>query len=183
MVDSDTLVGRFEWDPESGTMVDKTLGARVMTFTAYGWSELKNELDSTFMSGASVIYQRMGYSYGRYVAKVAKQNAAKAKKHLTPKSIFQILADSAKNQGWGKLELNSGDFETGVATVVMRGCIFCAADKKGTVPRCNYLVGLVGGAADEITGLSHRVVEGRCAAKDDGICEIRLERVTAATTS
>lgn len=171
---------RFVVDLEAGTMMDKELGSRVMTLTAGGWSELKNELDSTFMSGASVIYQRMGYSYGRYLAKRAKLAAAKSKKVTASNDAWEILVEASKTHGWGKLSLISGNFATGNASLVVRGCVFCAADKKGPLPRCNYLVGLVVGLADEMTGMSHKATEKRCFAKDDALCEIQLERIASA---
>jgi predicted hydrocarbon binding protein len=106
--------------------------------------------------------------------------AAKEKRQLTSKSTFEVLLETAKAHGLGKMELNSGTVESGVAAVVLRNCIFCLADKKGTTASCNFLVGLVGGVADEMTGQSHRVAERRCVAKGDPICEITLERVVTA---
>jgi len=38
-------------------------------------------------------------------------------------------------------------------------------------------VGLVGGMADEILDVSHRVTEQKCIAKGDGVCEIMIERL------
>ncbi|QQG49313.1 MAG: hypothetical protein HY247_03105 [archaeon] len=171
----------IEIDSEAGVIQEKPLESRVMTISAQGWANVKVELDSTFMSGAAIIMQRMGYSYGRYIARIAKQKAQKTKKEVNSKSVFQVILDAAKAHGWGQFSLNSGNFETGVASIVVKDCFFCLFDKKGTVPRCNYLVGVVGGVADELTGFSHRVGEGRCAAKDDGLCEVKVERVTAAS--
>ena len=148
-----------------------------MIMTPVGWANLSVELESTFMSGSSVILQRMGYAYGKYLAKVAKQSAAKQKKQVTPKSILNIMMEAAKSHGWGMMTLGGGDFETGAATLIVKDCFFCMHEKKGTASKCYFLVGILGGVADEVAGMSHRVSEGRCSAKDDGLCEFRAERV------
>ncbi len=52
----------FEVDPENGVIRRKADGARVMALGSVGWVTLEHELASTFVTGAAVILQRMGYS-------------------------------------------------------------------------------------------------------------------------
>ena len=148
-----------------------------MAIASFGWASLQAELQSTFMTGGSVILQRMGYSYGRYLAKLARQKALRTKKTLTPGSALDILLEASRDQGWGRLTLNGGDFAIGNVSLVMKNCFFCLHEKKGTSATCHFLVGLVVGVADEVTGSSHKASEARCVSKDDGLCEIRVERV------
>ena len=149
-----------------------------MAIASFGWASLQAELQSTFMTGGSVILQRMGYSYGRYLAKLAKQRALKAKKTLTSASVLGILLEASRDQGWGRLSLNGGDFGIGNANLVMKDCFFCLHEKKGPNATCHFLVGLVVGVADEVTGFSYKAAEARCISKSDGLCEIRVEKVT-----
>jgi predicted hydrocarbon binding protein len=167
----------FVSDPEAGTISGKVLQSRVMAIASYGWASLQSELQSTFMTGGSVILQRMGYSYGRYLAKLARQKAVKAKKALTPSSALDVLLEASRDQGWGKLSLNGGDFNMGSVNLVMKNCFFCLHEKKGSTSTCHFLVGLVVGVADEVTGFSHKGSEARCVSKDDGLCEVKIERV------
>ncbi|MGP8126113.1 MAG: hypothetical protein ACLQEQ_09695 [Nitrososphaerales archaeon] len=168
----------FVSDPEGGTIVGKTLNSRVMAIASFGWASLQAELQSTFMTGGSVILQRMGYSYGRYLAKQEKLKASRAKKTLSSSSALDVLQEASSDQGWGKLSLNGGDFEIGSVNLVMKNCFFCLHEKRGTSATCHFLVGLVVGVADEVTGMSHKASEARCVSKDDGLCEIKVERVT-----
>ena len=170
-------MSQFASDPDDGTIIGKALQLRVMAIGSFGWASLQSELQSTFMTGGSVILQRMGYSYGRYLARQAKLRALKTKVTLTPASALDVLMESSRDQGWGKLTLIGGDIQTGTANLVMKNCFFCLHEKKGDGATCHFLVGLVVGVLDEATGFSHKASEARCVAKDDGLCEIRVERV------
>lgn len=168
----------FVSDEEGGTIVGKALQSRVMAIASFGWASLQAELQSTFMTGGSVILQRMGYSYGKYLVKLARNKASRTKKTLTPASALGILLEASRDQGWGKLSLNGGGFEIGSVNLIMKNCFFCLHEKKGTNATCHFLVGLVVGVADEATGDYWKGSEARCVSKDDALCEIRIERVT-----
>jgi predicted hydrocarbon binding protein len=172
----------FEFNADSGTINGKVLGTRMTALGAVGWASLQAELDSTFMTGGSVILQRMGYSYGLYLGRVAKQKALKSGKKLGPNGPFDVLLEASKDEGWGRMTLNTGDFTLGAVRLIVKDCFFCLFEKKGSTPKCHYLTGVIGGVADEITALNHRVIEGRCVAKGDNLCEIIIERVTAQST-
>jgi predicted hydrocarbon binding protein len=83
----------------------------------------------------------------------------------------------ARESGWGQLALNSGDLYGGQAGIFVKECFFCLHARESTEAVCHVLVGLVGGIADEILGATHRVVEQKCIAKGDAVCEIFVERV------
>ncbi len=161
----------FDVDLEHGTVKRKTDGARVVALRSVGWATLEKELTSTFITGAAVILQRMGYSYGRYLGRVAKAEQKGATEAL------QALQDFARESGLGELSLNSGDLYSGQARLVLKNCFFCLHIKDSTEPVCHILTGLVGGVVDEIIGRTHRVLEERCIAKGDAVCEIAVERL------
>lgn len=162
----------FWVDSENGLIKKMPDDSRVFAVDSLGWAKLQHELTSTFVSGAAVILQRMGYSYGRHLGRVAKLHGA------TQIDVLDRLIQYSKEEGWGKLSLNSGDMSIGDARLVVKGCFFCLHWKDSTVPVCHILEGLVGGITDEVTGRTHRVLEERCVAKGDTVCEIIVERLS-----
>ena len=158
-------------DAEHGTVVRNTDGSRVIALGSHGWATIERELHSTFITGAAVILQRVGYSYGRYVGRAAKNQ------QLDPEKAFEAMQSLAKESGWGGFNLNSGDLNSGQAGIAVKDCFFCLHARESTEPVCHVLVGLVGGMADEILDVSHRVTEAKCIAKGDSVCEILIERL------
>ncbi len=161
----------FDVDLEHGTIKNKADGMRMMAMGSVGWATIEKELTSTFISGAAVILQRMGYSYGRYLGRLAKTQKK------TPDQAFEALRALAAGRGWGEMHLNSGDLYGGQARIVMRNCFFCLHIRDSAEPVCNMLTGLIGGVSDEVIGHTHRVLEEKCIAKGDNLCEIVVERV------
>ncbi len=161
----------FAIDPENGIIKRRADGIRVLALGSLGWASLEKELSTTFISGAAVILQRMGYSYGRNLGRIAKSL------EKTPEQTFDSLRDFAGESGWGKLVLNGGDLFGGQARILLRDCIFCLHIKDASEPVCHMLVGVIGGVADEMIGATHRVTEERCVGKGDQVCEIVVERV------
>lgn len=158
-------------DMDHGTVVRNLDGSRVIALGSHGWATIERELESTFITGAAVILQRVGYSYGRAVGRAAKQQLPE------PERAFEAMQLLARESGWGGLSLNSGDLNSGEARITVRDCFFCLHARESTEPVCHVLVGLVGGMADEILGVSHRVTEEKCIAKGDNVCEILIEQL------
>ncbi|HZW84506.1 MAG TPA: V4R domain-containing protein [Nitrososphaerales archaeon] len=138
---------------------------------SHGWATIEKELATTFITGAAVILQRVGYSYGRAMGRAVRNSEA------PPDEAFEAMQNLARESGWGALTLNSGDLSAGQARIVVRECFFCLHAREATEPVCHVLVGLVGGIADEIIGPGHRVIEEKCIAKGDAVCEVMIERV------
>jgi predicted hydrocarbon binding protein len=159
-------------DQLRGTVIRKEDGSRVIALGSHGWATMERELQSTFITGAAVILQRLGYSYGRAVGGAAK------KQGIAPEMAFDAMQTLARESGWGGFTLNSGDLYRGEAGITVKECFFCLHARESTEPVCFVLVGLVGGMADEILGVSHRVTEGKCIAKGDSVCEILVERLS-----
>jgi predicted hydrocarbon binding protein len=161
----------FDIDSTHGTIKRKADGIRVFAVGSPGWATLEKELTSTFISGAAVILQRMGYSYGRYLGRVSKSHT---RAHQDVLELFQRFS---RESGLGELTLNGGDLVGGQARLLMHDCIFCLHIKEASEPVCHMLSGLIGGLSDEVLGGTHRVLEDKCAAKGDHFCEVVVERV------
>jgi len=161
----------YDVDLERGVVTRKEDGSRVIAMGSHGWATIENELASTFITGAAVILQRVGYAYGRAMGRAARTS------EVAPEQAFDALQTLARESGWGQLSLNSGDLYGGQAGIVVRGCFFCLHARESTEPVCHVLVGLIGGIADEIIGGTHRVTEAKCVAKGDAVCEVMVERV------
>ena len=138
---------------------------------SHGWATIEKELETTFITGAAVILYRVGYSYGRSMGRAARNQ------EIPPEHTFEAIQTLARESGWGRISLNSGDLYGGEARITVKDCFFCLHSKESTEPVCYVLAGLVGGMADEIIGASHRVVEDKCIAKGDAVCEILIERM------
>ena len=158
-------------DVAHGIVVKAADGSRVMALGSHGWATIERELETTFITGAAVILQRVGYSYGRSVGRAAK------KEGLDPTLAFEAMQTLARESGWGGFSLNSGDLNSGTAGITVKDCFFCLHARESTEPVCHVLVGLVGGMADEILDVSHRATEQKCIAKGDSVCEILIERL------
>ncbi|MGD0477813.1 MAG: V4R domain-containing protein [Nitrososphaerales archaeon] len=161
----------FDVDLRHGTIKRRSDGIRVIAMGSLGWATLEKELTTTFVSGAAVILQRMGYSYGRYLGGVAKSQ------QRTEHDVLESLQRFSRESGWGELVLNGGDLSGGQARLVLRNCIFCLHIEEASEPVCYMLTGLIAGIADEIMGATHRVLEEKCVAKGDALCEVVVERV------
>ncbi len=159
----------YDYDPEHGLVTRKIDGSRVVALESRGWATIEKELASTFMTGGPVILQRVGYSYGRAMGRVAKLQ------QITPGQTFETMQILGRESGWGLLTLNSGDLTAGEARITVKDCFFCLHAKESDEPVCHVLVGLMSGIVDEVVGVSHRVTEEKCIAKGDAVCEILIE--------
>jgi len=158
-------------DMEHGTVTRNLDGSRVMALGSHGWATIERELETTFITGAAVILQRLGYSYGRAVGRAAKSQ------ELDPEHAFEAIQSLARESGWGGFSLNSGDLNAGTARITVKDCFFCLHARESSEPVCHVLTGLVSGMADEILNVPHRVSEEKCIAKGDAVCEILIERL------
>ena len=161
----------FDVDLDHGVVTRKADGSRVFTMDSRGWATVEQELASTFITGAAVILQRVGYAYGRAMGRAIRREQGEQE------DVLGVIQGIARESGWGQLGLNSGDLYGGQAKIIVRGCFFCLHAREATEPVCHVLVGLIGGLADELIGGTHRVIEEKCIAKGDAVCEILAERV------
>jgi predicted hydrocarbon binding protein len=161
----------FDVDVEHGTIKRREDGIRMMAMGSVGWATIEKELASTFMTGSAVILQRMGYSYGRYLGRLAKN------RQVAPQQAYEVLQNYAMELGYGEMRLSGGDLYGGQARIMIKDCFFCLHIRDSKDPVCNVLGGVIGGVADEVIGVVHRVVEEKCVGKGDQVCEMLVERV------
>src|SRR5712692_9563524 len=90
-----------------------------MMFVFHGWATIERELESTFVTGAAVIMQRVGYSYGRAMGRAARNQ------EIPPEQTFEQMQALARESGWGLFTLSSGDLYGGMARITVRDCFFC----------------------------------------------------------
>jgi predicted hydrocarbon binding protein len=161
----------YDVDLEHGVVTRKIDGSRFFTMDSRGWATVEHELASTFITGAAVILQRVGYAYGHAVGRTFRREEGETE------DAVAVIQAVARESGWGQLLLNSGDLYSGQAKIVVRGCFFCLHAREATESVCHVLVGLIGGLSDELIGGTHRTVEEKCIAKGDPVCEILVEQV------
>jgi predicted hydrocarbon binding protein len=161
----------YDVDLQKGTVTRKTDGSRVIALGSHGWATIEKELASTFITGAAVILQRLGYSYGRAMGRAARVQ------QIAPERAFEVIQELSREAGLGLFTLNSGDLSGGQAMITVKDCFFCLHARESTESVCHVLVGLVGGMADEIIGGNHRVIEDKCIAKGDAACSVVIERL------
>lgn len=155
---------------EDGIIKDEETHSRIIFLGIGGWEAIREELDSTFLTGSDVILQRMGYGYGGSLGRIIKQRREVQK--LDP---YQAIRTMIIRSGWGRSGLKSGDIIKGGARIAIKDCFFCAASPRKELPDCFFLAGSLAGMIDEITGTPHRVVEDKCNAKGDAFCEFVVE--------
>jgi predicted hydrocarbon binding protein len=161
----------FDVDLEHGTIARKRDGIRVLALGSRGWATIERELATTFITGAAVIFQRMGYSYGRALGRVAKNL------EMGPEETFDAIYAFAVEGGWGQMFLSSGNLADGQARINVKDCFFCLHATEATEPVCHVLVGLITGICDEMIDKAHRATEQKCIGKGDNVCEILVEAV------
>jgi predicted hydrocarbon binding protein len=157
---------------DDGIIQDEGVGSRVVVMDMGGWEAIKQELDSTFLTGAAVILQRMGYGYGKSLGRmmIEKSPQQQADPYPTMKAVIM-------RSGWGRSGLMSGDLSKGSARIALKDCFFCSASSVSGVTDCYFLAGALNGMLDEFTAIAHRVVEDKCRAKSDVFCEFLVERL------
>ncbi|MDV3244496.1 MAG: hypothetical protein LYZ66_04890 [Nitrososphaerales archaeon] len=139
-----------------GVVKSKVSKTRVFFFSAKSWQNIEAQLFKTFSTGASVMLEEMGRSYGIHVAKEAKLTYSQTSK------VLETLQSLAAASGWGDVEL-SGDLAAGTSLeMAFKDCIFCADGVRADSASCHFLVGLAAGIADELYGSSHSAAETAC---------------------
>ncbi|MBI3841465.1 MAG: hypothetical protein HY297_05910 [Thaumarchaeota archaeon] len=159
----------FEIEP-GGVIKTKAAGARVFFVSTRGWAVIEKQLTKVFSSGAAVMLNEMGSSYGRGVAKEVMGFAK------DPGTVLKVLEELSAAAGWGSIEVK-GDIGRGeVLEVVITDCAFCADGELGPQPRCQFVGGVTAGVASEAFAAAFRATETQCLRKGDTHCVFHLER-------
>lgn len=149
----------------------RAAGARVFFVATRGWAVIENQLFKVFASGAAVMLNEMGSSYGKGVAKEVMTFAK------DPGIVLKLLEELSAAAGWGNIEVK-GDVSRGeVLEVVVTKCAFCADGEMGPQPKCHFIGGVTAGVATEAFASQFRATETQCMRKGEGSCVFHLERV------
>ena len=70
----------------------------------------------------------------------------------------------------------TGDIRYGSRfTVAVANCVFCEKEELASTPQCGFLEGILKGIADRVFGTPHKVLEERCAATGEALCQFIVE--------
>lgn len=166
-----TFADFFEFDVTEGVVKNRLTNGRAFFFGSSAWSAVRDDLKDTYGQLGTAMTEQMGQSYGRNLGKMGR------KLNMDLHVFFETMVKLGSKTGWGRLTLSGGDPLTGRALLKLENCVFCA-DRVGQEDgACEFFSGVIRGAADEITGKAHSVVEMECAAAGTAYCEFYMERL------
>lgn len=169
-IESPGLSGLFELDFTEGTIRSKLTNTRGFIFGSAVWAGIREDLEAVYSSGGPTIMERMGFVFGKGLVKTEwRSNADQA-------AFFEKVSNMAGNAGWGKITLSAGDPTSDQARFRLKNCVFCSDIRGKTKPVCEFMAGVIRGAADELFGGEHQVTEETCAATGDDACNFLLEK-------
>ena len=168
-MESISLSELFELDLTEGTIRSKLTNARGFVFGSAAWAGIRDDLEAVYSSGGPTIMERMGFVFGKRLVKTEwRTNADQA-------DFFEKVSDLAGSAGWGKVTLSAGDPTSDQARFRIKNCVFCSDIRGKTKPVCEFMAGVIRGAADELFGGEHQVTEESCVATGDEECNFLLE--------
>lgn len=140
--------------------------SRVFVFPARTWAIMENTLFQKFSTGAEVILQEMGRTYGRQFG--SRLGDSK----ITMGETWKLARDLARNAGWGDLTIEGGDRSPLFLTI--HDCVFCSEVGHLELHSCQFLVGMALGLGDEMFGRQAKATETRCMRAGADACVIEL---------
>jgi predicted hydrocarbon binding protein len=169
-IESSNLSDIFELDLLEGTITSKLTKSRGFVFAANAWAQIRDDIEAVYLSGGPTILERMGFTFGKSLVKTEQRS------NTEQAVLFENLADLAGSTGWGKLTLSAGDPTSDQARFRIKNCVFCSEIRGRSRPVCEFMAGVIRGAADELFGGQHKVTEEVCAAMGDDACDFLLEK-------
>ena len=159
----------YRLDYRTGAVFNQVTDERVQVIPSRTWRLLKKLLDHDFKEKGSSIMFEIGAALGLSFAEEMMRQIT------DPEVLARRLPDMAAALGWGVFSM-VGDMRYGSRfTVSVANCIFCDQESPADSPQCDFLVGVIKGAADIVFGSSHRVNETRCEAMGDSVCLVQVE--------
>jgi predicted hydrocarbon binding protein len=166
-----SLTDLFEFEVTEGVMKNRLTNGRAFMFGSSAWSTMREDLKGVYGPLGTAITEEMGRSYGRSLGKIGK------KLHMDLQAFFEAMVKLGSKTGWGRLSLSGGNPLAGHARLMLESCVFCT-DRVGHEDRsCEFFSGVIRGAAEEITGKEHRVVETECVSAGFDYCEFFLQKL------
>jgi predicted hydrocarbon binding protein len=159
----------YTLDYRTGAVFNQLTEERVQVIPAQMWRSLRKLLSRDFPDEAPRTMFEIGSALGLSFAEEMMKQISDSE------VIGRRLPDMAAASGWGIFSL-VGDLRYGSKfTASVANCVFCDNEKPAGSPQCDFLVGVIKGAADVIYGESHKVYETRCLAMGDSVCLVEAE--------
>ncbi len=160
----------FELDFTEGTIKSKLTNARGFIFGSAAWAGIREDLEAVYSTGGPTIMERMGFVFGKGLVRTEwRSNGEQA-------AFFEKVSNLAGSAGWGIITLSAGDPASDQARFRLKNCVFCSEIGGKTKPVCEFMAGVIRGAADELFGGEHQVTEESCMAMGDDACNFLLEK-------
>jgi predicted hydrocarbon binding protein len=165
-----SLSDLFEADFSEGTIRNKLTNSRGFVFASFAWAGIREDFEAVYLSGGPTIMERMGFVFGKGLVNAEwRSNGDQA-------VFFEKVSKLAGRAGWGKITLSAGDPTSDEARFTLKNCVFCSEIRGKTKPVCEFMAGVIRGAADELFGGEHQVREESCIAMGDDECSFLLEK-------
>jgi len=162
----------FTYDETNQTLVNSSLGTRVMVLDTEFYQALASNLTSVFGTGAQVFLYQMGLAYGQTLGKRVVELG-----HLdssTPEDYLRHYTSLAVGKfEWPQLALLFARAPAGF-TVGLRDSFIARALGKTGQAECHIVRGLLEGAAKTILKADYSCAEVKCLSKGDWRCEFFL---------
>ncbi|HEV2225708.1 MAG TPA: V4R domain-containing protein [Nitrososphaerales archaeon] len=160
----------FELNFIEGTIKSKQTNSRGFVFGSAAWAGIREDFEAVYSTGGPTIMERMGFVFGKGLVRTELgPNPDQA-------AFFEKVSDLAGRAGWGIITLSAGDPTSDQARFRLKNCVFCSDIRGKTKPVCEFMAGVIRGAADELFGGDHQVTEETCMATADEACTFLLEK-------
>lgn len=148
---------------EGDTLTKKGILLRFETL-----SEIKSALEALLSpSAATIILYQLAKNCGmRSCERIMGKNTRK-------EEVFERLSELKNEENWGKLFFQDLDLEKGSGRVLIEDS-FEAVTYKTSQPSCHFFRGFLAGFLSTLFGKSITVVEEKCTAIGDKLCEFRF---------
>jgi uncharacterized protein len=161
----------YTLDYRTGAVFNQLTEERVQVIPAQMWKSLRVILSRDFPEEGPRTMFEIGSALGLSFAEEMMKQISDSE------VIGRRLSDMAAASGWGIFSL-VGDLRYGSKfTASVANCVFCDKVKPAGSPQCDFLAGVIKGAADVIFGESHKVSETRCQAMGDSVCLVEAEEI------
>ena len=131
-------------------------------------AEMENALQRLFASGAFVIIATMAKPCGRWVCKIFMDKSASIEKAL--EKFSELMSD----RNWGEFSFSEVDFKNGAGRIAVGNCFESRKRKGAYKPCCHFLANFVAGFLSELFAKNITVIERKCVAKGDELCEFKF---------
>ena len=166
-----SLADLFEFEVTEGVMKNRLTNGRAFIFGSSAWNTMREDLKDLYGPLGMAITEDMGHSYGKSLGRIGRRL------NLDVKAFFEAMVKLGSKTGWGNLSLSGGNPHVGHARLKLENCVFCTDRTRHEHHSCEFFSGVIRGAAEEITGRAHSVVETECTSAGFEYCEFFLQRL------